>query len=92
MNTVIQQENKIMLRIRTNLLEVIREYETTTYGSKFIYEKNDKDYNIQVVNRTDGKLDVQVMSNDQCISKAFNLTSEITIPVMNKLISLFNLL
>lgn len=81
-----------MLEVRTTLLEVIREYETTTYGSKFIYEKNDKDYNIQVVNRTDGKLDVQVMSTDKCVSKCFNNGSEITTIVINKLISLFNLL
>lgn len=81
----------------TNIQERLIDVTNTDFGITALYE--DKNYetngsfhHIQVVNRTDNKLDIQVMSLDKSISKCVNSDNDITCTVIDKLINLFKLI
>ena len=80
-----------------NINHCIRNLETTSYGVSCLYQSFPDDYDViehhlQLVNRTDGKIDIQIMSNDKAIQKCINNDTQLTVTVIDKLIAVFELI
>jgi antitoxin component HigA of HigAB toxin-antitoxin module len=80
-----------------NIKPCIRNVETTSYGVKFLYQSFPDDYDIiehyiQLVRRTDEKIDIQIMSDNKAIQKCIDNHTQLTVTVIDKLISVFELI